>query len=159
MNVNQGIKVISILLLAGLICDGCQKSGETISPVPATNAPVLPPPAPTNAAVADAMVTNISPAAAAESVLTPEEARNHIGESATVRGKVFGVHVTAKGDAFINVGAAYPNQPFTVVCFQGGMPEEDLKKLEGKTVSFKGKIKDHNDQPEIILDTADQISE
>ena len=34
-----------------------------------------------------------------------------------MRGRMFGVPVTAKGDIFLNLGAAYPNQPFTVVCF------------------------------------------
>ncbi len=76
-----------------------------------------------------------------------------------MRGKVYGVFLSKKGDVFISVGAAHPNAPFTVVCFQSAIPTDDLKKLNGKTVSFKGKIKEHAGTVEIILDTPDQISE
>ncbi len=97
-------------------------------------------------------------AVVAAAVLAPEEAKDHIGQEATVRGKVFGVHVTQKGDVFMNIGAAYPNQPFTAVCFQGAIPADDLKKFNGKTVLVKGQIKEYNGQVEIVLETADQIS-
>jgi hypothetical protein len=151
MKMNQGIKITSVLFVAALVCAGCKQAETTpqIAPI-VTNAPVIAPP--TNAPVA---VTNAVPTA----VLTPPQAKDHVGEDAIVRGEVFGVHITAKGDAFINVGAAYPDAPFTAVCFQGAIPADDLKKLDGKTVSFKGKIKDHNGKTEIILDSADQISE
>jgi hypothetical protein len=69
------------------------------------------------------------------------------------------VHVSQKGDVFINIGAAHPNQPFTAVCFGGALPTEDLKKLDGKTVKVSGKIKDYNGQIEIVLERAEQISE
>src|SRR5260221_7231745 len=150
MKMNQGIKITSVLFAAGLVCAGCKKEEAPAPPAPVvTNAPVVVPPT-------NAPVTATNPVSAA--VLTPLQAKDHIGEEATVRGQVFGVHITAKGDAFINVGAAFPDQPFTAVCFQGAIPADDLKKLDCKTVSFKGKIKDHNGQTEIILDLAAQIS-
>jgi len=158
MNMIQGLKIVFALTFTGLLCTACQK--EETAPAPATtNAPVVAAPVPTNAAV-PALTTNVPATNAVTTVvLTPQEAKAHIGEEATVRGEVFGVHITAKGDAFINVGAAYPDAPFTAVCFQGAIPADDLKKLEGKTVSFKGKIKEHNGSVEIILDSAEQIVE
>jgi hypothetical protein len=48
----------------------------------------------------------------AEPIL-PEQARNHIGEDASVRGLVEQVSVSKKGHAFRNFGGRYPNQIFT----------------------------------------------
>jgi len=116
-----------------------------------TNPPaVIPIQSPTNAVVA---TTN------GVAILTPLEAKQHVGETATVRGKVFGIHISAKGDAFINVGAAYPDAPFTAVCFHGSIPTNDLQKLDGKMVSFTGPLKDYNGQTEVVLDNAGQIAE
>lgn len=91
--------------------------------------------------------------------ISAQEARNHIGETAVVTGRVFGVHVTQKGGVFLNLGAAYPNQPFTAVCFQQAIPPADLQKLEGRTIKVSGKIKDYNGQAEIVLEKPGQISQ
>jgi hypothetical protein len=96
---------------------------------------------------------------AAPVMISAQEAKNHVGETAVVTGNVVGIHVTQKGDVFLNIGGAFPNQPFTAVCFQGAIPSDDLKKFVGKTVKVKGKIKDYNGQIEIVLEKADQISE
>lgn len=144
MKICRELKFASALFVAGLVCAGCKKEQQSPAPPPVVTS------APTAAAPKPGL---------AEKVLSPQEAKNHIGEYATVRGQVFGVHVTQKGDVFINMGGAFPNQPFTAACFQGAIPAEDLKKLEGKIVSVKGPIKDYNGQVEIVLERADQISE
>jgi hypothetical protein len=160
MKTIYGIKVVAGLLAAGLICGGCNKEGAPSSAANTNESPAAPPKVETQTAVAltnggTSAITNM----ASTPVLSPEEAKAHVSEVATVRGQVFGVHETAKGDVFINIGGVFPNAPFTAVCFQGAIPAEDLKKLLNKTVSIKGKIKDHNGQIEIILDSADQIGE
>ena len=153
VKMNREVYFEIVLLAAGLICAGCEKKDP---------APTPPPPAVTNAPAVTAPKTE--PAAApkieaAAKFFTPEEAKNHVGEQATVRGKVFGIHVSQKGDVFMNIGAEHPNAPFTAVCFQQAIPTETLKTYDGKTVSIKGKIKDYKGTIEIVLDTADQISE
>jgi len=131
----------------------CTPREEKANP-PATNAPpVISAPLtvpPTNASV---VVTN----QVGGGVLAPEEAKSHVGEVATVRGKVFGVHVSQKGDVFINIGGKHPDAPFTAICFKQAIPTDQLKELDGKTISIHGKIKDYNGQIEIVLETADQI--
>jgi hypothetical protein len=43
----------------------------------------------------------------------PEEAKDHIGENASVRGLVEQVSFSKKGNAFLNFGGRYPQQVFT----------------------------------------------
>ena len=143
MLLNSGALAGALLLVAS-----CTPK-EPTPVIPATNNPparVVP--------VTNPPATNQSASAGA---LTPEEAKNHVGESVTVRGKVFGVHVSQKGDVFINIGGKHPNAPFTAVCFKQAIPTDELKELDGQTISVRGKIKEYNGQIEIILETADQI--
>lgn len=135
---------------AALVLTSCAPKETT---VPATNSP------PAIAAPARSPATNLATTnpVAADIVLTPEEAKQHVGEIATVQGKVFGVHVSQKGDVFISLGAKYPDAPFTAVCFKQVVPTEQLKALDGKTISVRGKIKEYNGKIEIILEREEQI--
>jgi hypothetical protein len=54
----------------------------------------------------------------ADGTLTTAEARNHVGETATVCGHVASAHYAerSKGQpTFINLDKPYPNSPFTVL--------------------------------------------
>ena len=140
--------------LAGalLLASSCTPK-ETTPARHATNNP------PASVALVNVPVTN-PPAAnqiASVGALAPEEAKHHVGETATVQGKVSGVYLSQKGDVFINIGGKHPNAPFTAVCFQQAIPTDELKELDGKTISVRGKIKEYNGQTEIILETAEQI--
>jgi hypothetical protein len=46
-------------------------------------------------------------------VIPAYEAAAHVGEYAAVEGVVAKVFTSNKGDLFLNIGAAYPNQTFT----------------------------------------------
>jgi hypothetical protein len=128
---------------------------------PKDTAPVIPATNPPPAMVAPVTIPVTNPPAtnqiASVVMLTPEEAKHHVGETAIVRGKVFGVHVSQKGDVFLNLGGKHPNAPFTAVCFQQAIPTSELQAWDGKIISVRGKIKEYNGQIEIILETADQI--
>jgi len=79
-------------------------------------------------------------------------AKAHIGEYATIVGSVSGVHVTSKGDTFVNLGAPYPDNDFTAVIFAADADKfGDLESLEGKTVSVTGTIKAFKGKPEIVV--------
>lgn len=149
----QSLPSFCALASALLLVPACTPK-ETPPVVPATNAaPVVAPPV--SVPVSNALVVATNQPASV--VLAPEEAKSHVGEIATVRGKVFDVHVSQKGDVFINIGGKHPNTPFTAVCFKQAIPTDQLKELDGKTISVRGKIKDYNGQIEIVLETADQI--
>lgn len=99
----------------------------------------------------------------AQKKYTADEAGKHIGDSATVCGKVYGGKFleTSKGTpTLINMGAAFPKSPFTVVMFA------DARKLfkeapelfyNGKNVCVTGVIKEYKDKPQIIVDKPEQI--
>lgn len=90
-------------------------------------------------------------------VVKPEDAAKHIGEKATVCGKVFGgkfFETSTKAPTLLNVGAAYPNSPFTIVLSNevrikmGNAPEVELK---GKNVCATGTIILFKEKPEIEI--------
>lgn len=91
------------------------------------------------------------------------EAKNHIGDSVTVCGKVYGGKFleSAKGTpTFLNVGAPYPNQDLTIVIWEEvrkqfeGKPEE---LFNGKDICITGKLEMYKGKPQIVLETAAQI--
>jgi hypothetical protein len=87
-----------------------------------------------------------------------DEAGKHIGDSATVTGKVFQVFSSQKGTTFLEIGADYPNNPFAAVIFQKDTSLfTDVQQHEGKTVAITGKITDHNGATETVLRSQDQI--
>lgn len=87
------------------------------------------------------------------------EAAKHIGEEATVTGKLFTVSSSGKGNTFLNFGDRYPRHTFSAVVFsRNAEAVGDVKQYEGKTVSVTGKIESSPDQkPQIVLTKAAQI--
>ena len=87
--------------------------------------------------------------------ITPSEARDHIGEMATVFGKVASTkYATASRGkpTFINLHKPYPNQIFTIVIWGSnrskfGQPEVTYR---GKSVCVSGTIKEYRGVPEVI---------
>jgi micrococcal nuclease len=65
---------------------------------------------------------------------SPEEAAEHVGETATVCGLVASAHFSARSPeqpTFLNLGKRYPDQLFTIVIFgrdraKFGTPEKSL---------------------------------
>ncbi|HLW54238.1 MAG TPA: DNA-binding protein [Candidatus Angelobacter sp.] len=95
--------------------------------------------------------------------LTAAEARNHIGESATVCGEVTSVHFAAgsKGTpTFVNLDKAYPNHIFTILIWGDDLPNfnELPTRWEGKKACATGMINLYGGVPEIVAKTQDQIT-
>jgi DNA/RNA endonuclease YhcR with UshA esterase domain len=87
------------------------------------------------------------------------DALNHIRESVTVSGLVVAVFVSKHGNAFINFGAAYPNQTFADWLPAGTPLASDpwLRQLQGKTIKITGTIKLYQGKPEIKITSRNQI--
>lgn len=99
----------------------------------------------------------------AQSTLTANEAKGHIGERATVCGTVASTHYagTSNGSpTLVNFERPYPNEPFMVLVWG-----EDLSKFtdrpatwEGKRVCATGTIESYRGTAEIIAKTPSQIT-
>lgn len=105
----------------------------------------------------------LSQVASAATTLTADQAKDHIGETATVCGVVASTHYSeqTKGSpTFVNIDKAYPNQPFTIVIWG-----EDLGKFnpkpsmwEGKRVCATGTISSYAGKPEIVAKAPGQVT-
>ena len=94
--------------------------------------------------------------------LTAAEAKSHVGETATVCGRVASIHFAEKAKGlptFMNLDMPYPKQIFTIVIWgtdrpKFGKPESTYR---DKNVCVSGKITSHRDIPEIVITTPGQI--
>jgi DNA/RNA endonuclease YhcR with UshA esterase domain len=98
----------------------------------------------------------------AQKTLSATEAKDHIGETATVCGDVVSTRYAAstKGQpTFLNLDKLYPSQLFTVLIWGSnrskfGTPEIDYK---GKRVCVAGKITEYRGTPEIVTNDPQQL--
>jgi Protein of unknown function (DUF3761) len=94
---------------------------------------------------------------------TAAEAKDHIGEQATVCGKVTSTRyaATTRGKpTFLNLDKAYPNQVFTVLIWgenraKFGTPEEQYR---DKQVCVTGKITEYRGAPEMVISDPAQVT-
>ncbi len=113
--------------------------------------------------VALALATLLIEPALAQKKLSAAEAKDHVGETATVCGNVVSTRYAAstKGQpTFLNLDKPYPNQVFTVVIWGSnrtrfGTPEVDYK---GKRICVTGKITEYRAIPEVIVNDPAQIT-
>ncbi len=96
--------------------------------------------------------------------ITPDEAASHIGETVTVCGKIFGGKFFDRSEkkiTLLNMGAAYPKSPLTIV-----VNEEDRKNFKtapeelynGKNVCIKGIVKEYKGKPQIFIQSEADVT-
>jgi DNA/RNA endonuclease YhcR with UshA esterase domain len=98
----------------------------------------------------------------AQQKISSSEAKNHIGEPATVCGTVVSTRYaqSAKGKpTFLNFDKPYPSKVFTVLIWGSNRnkfatPETDYK---GKSLCVTGTISEYRGTPEIVVDNPTQI--
>jgi len=91
-----------------------------------------------------------------QTAITSKEAKDHIGETLTVTGKVNDVFTSNKGRTLINFDDKYPNQSFTVVI--NGESNIDFSAIKaGSVLTVNGLIESYKDKPEIVIKSQDQI--
>jgi len=92
-------------------------------------------------------------------VYLDREAAAHVGETATVVGTVVTVFRSPGGNLYLNFGADYPRQTFTVVALAPAPAwTARLDTLAGKQVRVHGPIVSYRGRVEIELKDQDQIS-
>ena len=105
-----------------------------------------------------------SSANSAGNSISPAEAKNFIGKTATVCGKVASANYATrsrKQPTFLNLDETFPRHVFTAVIWgddrsKFGEPEKDLK---GKKVCVTGLIEEYQGKPEMILRSKNQLKE
>ena len=105
----------------------------------------------------------IASAGFSQSTVTAAEAAKHVGEKITVCDKVFGGRFLENANdqpTLINMGDAYPNNPFTFVIFGDNRKKFSYKPedfLVNKQVCVTGEIKTYRDKPQIIVTDTTQV--
>lgn len=90
--------------------------------------------------------------------IPPTEAKSHVGERVTVSGVVVKVTVSSKGHTFLNFGAPYPNDVFSVTVFASDSGKfHDLPRLTAKRIAVTGLVKLYRGKPEIVLSDPDDL--
>ncbi len=88
------------------------------------------------------------------------EAKNHIGETAAVTGKIMTVYTSASGQVFFDYCTSYKNCPFSAVIFADDAKKfGDISQYQGKTITLTGQVKSYNGTPEIVINSPSQISQ
>jgi exonuclease VII large subunit len=96
----------------------------------------------------------------AQSISTAQ-AKNHVGETATVCGKVASERTATNSNGsptFINLDAPYPNQVFTIVIWEEDRKDIGSMPREGLHVCATGKIQLYHGVPEIVVRSSGQLS-
>jgi DNA/RNA endonuclease YhcR with UshA esterase domain len=98
----------------------------------------------------------------AGSSISANQAKNHVGENATVCGQVAGSHYAARSrgnPTFINLDRAYPNQIFTIVIWGSDRPKfsDPEEMYSGKHISVTGTITLYRGEAETTANEPSQI--
>ena len=87
-----------------------------------------------------------------------EQARNHLGETECISGKVIRVKEGNRGVRFLDFCEDYRLCTFTVVVFPYDLKKiGDIRQLAGKVVEIRGEVREYDDRAEMVLENAKQL--
>jgi hypothetical protein len=105
-----------------------------------------------------ALLLSAAPAFASD-CLPFGDARQHVGETRCVTGKVLRVKVGAKGVHFVDFCEDQMACPFTVVVFPSDLKDVgDIRRLTGRVIEIRGPVKLYDGRAEIILNRVNQLT-
>ena len=100
-----------------------------------------------------------TPLCAASDCLPIGDAKQHVGETKCVTGKVLRVKVGAKGVHFVDFCEDQAACPFTVVVFPSDLKDVgDVRRLTGHVIEIHGPVKLYDGRAEIILNRVSQLT-
>jgi hypothetical protein len=98
-------------------------------------------------------------AATASDCLPIRDARQHVGETRCVTGKVLRVKLGAKGVHFVDFCEDQMACPFTVVVFPHDLKDVgDVRRLAGRVIEIHGPVKLYDGRAEIVLNRVSQLT-
>jgi hypothetical protein len=105
------------------------------------------------------LVVLLSAAAAATDCLPIGDAKQHVGETKCVTGKVLRVKVGTRGVHFVDFCEDQMACPFTVVVFPSDLKDVgDVRRLAGHVIEIHGPVKLYDGRAEIILNRVGQLT-
>ena len=105
------------------------------------------------------MTALLSPALSATECIPFQDARQHIGATRCVTGRVMRVEEGDQGVTYLDFCEDYRVCPFTVVVFRSDLSHVgDVRQLSGKTVEIHGELKEYDGRAEIILSRPRQLT-
>jgi hypothetical protein len=97
--------------------------------------------------------------ASASDCLPIGDAKQHVGETRCITGKVLHVKVGAKGVHFIGFCEEQAACPFSVVVFASDLKDVgDVRRLKGRVIEIHGPVKLYDGRAEIILNRVSQLT-
>src|SRR5713226_5295361 len=106
-----------------------------------------------------ALLIVLTTCAAGSDCLPVADAKQYVGETKCVTGKVLRVKVGAKGVHFLDFCEDQMACPFTVVVFPSDLQDVgDVRRLEGRTIEVHGAVKMYDGKAEIILKRISQLT-
>jgi len=101
----------------------------------------------------------LCPSLFASECLSIRDARQHVGETKCVTGKVLRVKAGAKGVHFVDFCEDQMACPFTVVVFQHDLKDVgDVRRLTGQVIEIHGPVKLYGGRAEIVLSRVSQLT-
>ena len=108
----------------------------------------------------DSRGTSSSGDSSLQNCLPIAEAQKHVGKTYCVSGTVVRVEEGNNGVTFLDFCADYRSCPFTVIVFPGDRKNVgDIRQLQGRQVTIKGRIDEYDERAEIILRHAQQLGD
>lgn len=90
--------------------------------------------------------------------LKADQAAAHVGETATVEGRL-SISRTSSGETYLDIGGSGSTAPFSAYVSRGNSGKfQDMDKLNGKNVQVTGQISTFRGKPEIFLTDPSQIA-
>src|SRR5271167_1197901 len=106
-----------------------------------------------------ALFAALVPISHAADCLTIREAKQHVGETKCVTGKVLRVKAGARGVHFVDFCEDQMACPFTVVVFPHDLKDVgDVRRLAGQVIEIHGPVKLYDGRAEIILNRVSQLT-
>ncbi|MEO8962499.1 MAG: hypothetical protein ABI325_11500 [Ginsengibacter sp.] len=97
----------------------------------------------------------------AQTKIPVDSVNSHKGELVIVCGKVFGSKYLEKSQlTFIDLGAAYPDAPLTIVIFEksrANFPKSPETLYADKLICVTGKITEYNGKLQIVVESPKEI--
>jgi hypothetical protein len=88
------------------------------------------------------------------------DASSYIGQTVKVCALVYGTKELNSGMTFINLGAAYPNSPLTLVIYgddKSNFKQNPAKYYDGKKICLTGKVSEYKGKSQIVVHREEEI--